>query len=98
MRTKVLIRISLALVVLVLFYCKRTETKPSVTAMDLPANNLLSDLSGIDMGELQWMYEPESFSFENGRLQVIAEKGTDFFNNPADSTITSTAPSGLKLK
>ena len=60
--------------------------------MDVPANNLLSDLSGMDMGELQWMYEPESFSFENGRLQVIAEKGTDFFNNPADSTITSTAP------
>lgn len=56
------------------------------------ANNLLFDLSTKNSADLKWMNEPKSFTSSNGSLKVVVEKGTDFFNNPEDKTITSTAP------
>ena len=92
MRTKIIIRVSLALVVLALFYCKRTETTPLDISIDLPPNNLLAEQSEKDLRGLQWMHEPDSYAIEDDKLKVVPGKGTDFFNNPEDSTITATAP------
>ena len=72
--------------------CKKDGQKVAETSTPLPPNNLLTELSSEDPGNLQWINKPESFKLENGSLKAVAEKGTDFFNNPADSTITSTAP------
>lgn len=58
----------------------------------LLTNNLLSGELGKNSSDLQWMNKPTSFSIENGTLIVKAEKGTDFFNNPEDNTITASAP------
>ena len=44
------------------------------------------------LSDMQWINEPSTFEIENGTLKVEAEKNTDFFNNPEDSTITSSAP------
>ncbi len=92
MRTKIIIRVSLAIVVVALFYCKRTPTEASANATDIPPGNLLAEQSAKELRGLQWMYEPDSFAIKDHNLKVVAGKGTDFFNNPEDSTITATAP------
>ena len=80
------------LLILTLASCTQADKQSSHPLNDMPANNLLSDLSPEELGAFQWMHPPTSFSLENGTLQVVAEKETDFFNNPEDGTITSTAP------
>jgi len=55
-------------------------------------NNILLDLIKDSSADLKWFNEAKSFSIEDNSLTVIAEKGTDFFNNPEDGSITSTAP------
>jgi regulation of enolase protein 1 (concanavalin A-like superfamily) len=49
-------------------------------------------LSGDNLGDFEWMNKPDSFTIENGTLAVAAPKGSDFFNNPEDQSITATAP------
>lgn len=80
------------LLMLVLFSCNTTEKHSASKLNELPTNNLLSELSSQDLGSFKWMNEPGSFTLENGTLKLVAEKGTDFFNNPVDHSITLTAP------
>lgn len=77
---------------LMLAGCTPQQTQVASVAPALPANNLLSNLTTENLGDLKWLNEPSSFAIKNNVLTVKAEKGTDFFNNPEDSTITSTAP------
>lgn len=44
------------------------------------------------IAELKWMNQPESLIIENNSLKVSVNKGTDFFNNPEDSSIIGSAP------
>ena len=82
------------LLILMLFGCNQTETETDTSdpLIDMPANNLLSDLSNEELGDFQWMNQPSSYTLKNGALQVVAEKETDFFNNPEDGTVTASAP------
>ncbi len=54
--------------------------------------NILSDLIKDNSADLKWFNEAKTFSIDDNSLTVIVEKGTDFFNNPEDGSITSTAP------
>ncbi|WP_165395286.1 DUF1349 domain-containing protein [Flagellimonas allohymeniacidonis] len=45
-----------------------------------------------NLATFKWMNTPKSFEIVNGTLKVVAGKGTDFFNNPEDNSITSSAP------
>lgn len=80
------------LIIVALVSCNNTEQKTSNVPAQLSTNNLLTDLSGTNSADLKWMNKPKSFTIENGTLKVEAEKGTDFFNNPEDNTITASAP------
>ena len=53
---------------------------------------MLTKMSIGNLGEFQWMNAPKSFVIDNGILKILAGKGTDFFNNPEDSTVTASAP------
>ena len=44
------------------------------------------------ISELNWMNQPHSIVTENSSLKVSVSKGTDFFNNPEDSSIVGSAP------
>ena len=55
-------------------------------------NNMLANISVENLETFKWLNEPKSFEIQNGTLKVVAEKETDFFNNPEDNTKTSTAP------
>ena len=55
-------------------------------------NNLLANISHGNLGDFKWLNEPKSFEIENGTLKVVAEKETDFFNDPENNKKTSTAP------
>ncbi|UOY06843.1 DUF1349 domain-containing protein [Muricauda sp. SCSIO 64092] len=55
-------------------------------------NNSFEYLTTENLGDFKWLNEPRSFELNNGILKVIAEKETDFFNNPEDHKKTATAP------
>ena len=82
----------LLVLLLVLVSCKTVEHHPSTKFNALEENNMISDFTNEDLAGFKWMNKPKTFSVKNGTLKVVAEKGTDFFNNPEDNTITSTAP------
>ena len=92
MITKTLNPSMLFLVILTLCSCKRIEKESIIKSKKPLVHNLLSDLSDENSADLKWINEPKSYSAANGSLKVKVEKGTDFFNNPADRTITSSAP------
>ena len=54
--------------------------------------NALAAITNENLGDFKWLNEPESYEIEAGILKVVALKGTDFFNDPADTKKTSTAP------
>lgn len=89
MQAKIVIRI---LLILTLISCNQTGEKSSIKSNTLLINNMLSDLSSNNLGDLKWLHKPQSYTIENGTLKVVAEKGTDFFNNPEDDSITASAP------
>ena len=88
MRTNILI---VLLLILTMVSCNKTE-HDTVSRSDLLENNLLADLSGDNLGDFEWMNKPDAFTLEEGTLTVKAAKGTDFFNNPEDKSVTATAP------
>ncbi len=42
--------------------------------------------------DLNWMNASESFKLENNVLKITVTEGTDFFNNPEDSSVVGSAP------
>ena len=85
---------SFVLLTLVLLGCDKNENQSisKSKASQQMNNNMLSDLSSDDLGDFKWLNKPISFEIESGSIKVLAGKETDFFNNPEDETITSTAP------
>ena len=41
---------------------------------------------------MHWMNPPQVYEVEKSVLTITVDKGTDFFNNPEDGTITASAP------
>ena len=80
------------LMVLIMVSCDKQQTKSTPNAQELPPNNLLAEITTKELGDLKWLNEPKSFVIEGNTLKVHAEKGSDYFNNPEDQTVTSTAP------
>ena len=54
--------------------------------------NLLLDSDSENIVELNWINQPSAFNITDGQIEIIAEKETDFFNNPEDGSISATAP------
>lgn len=77
---------------LILISCNTEQKRTSSEAQDLNIANLFSQLSTENLSDFRWLNEPGSFRLENSTLTIIAEKGTDFFNNPENGDKTATAP------
>lgn len=82
----------IVLIGLFLASCQNQDPPPTTDNQELPAGNLLSELTSKGTSNLKWLNQPNSFSIENNTMKVVAEKGTDYFNNPEDGSIASTAP------
>ncbi len=78
--------------ILVLFGCKKSEFKADLKDDNLLENNILAELSDENLADLKWINQPKSFKIDSGTIEIVAEKETDFFNNPEDGSVTSTAP------
>ncbi|WP_422080981.1 DUF1349 domain-containing protein [Ulvibacterium sp.] len=89
MKTNKLIGI---LLFLTLLSCKRASDHSLLEFKDTSENNGLLHLSIYNLGDFKWMNKPRTFTLKNGILNVVADKETDFFNNPEDNEITATAP------
>ena len=74
-----------------LLACNGADT-PSSSKISKMKNPKHPTLEKEFLADLSWMNEPKSFSLENGTLEILAEKGTDFFNNPVDNSTTASAP------
>ncbi len=84
--------ISIFLLLFAVVGCKNPENSTTKTSSQMDLQNILANINHGHLGNLAWLNEPKSFLLENGTLQVVAGKGTDFFNNPVDGTIHSSAP------
>lgn len=84
----------LALLALIQLGCDKNANPDSSVPGELlnRPGNLLPGIATENLGGLKWINKPKSFELENGVLKVAVEKGTDFFNNPEDSSVTATAP------
>ncbi len=71
--------------------CAQDKNSKS-TGMAHGQNNMLKQLTDKNLGDFKWLNEPGSFEIKEGTLKVVAEKETDFFNNPEDQKKTATAP------
>ena len=67
------------------------QPKEGLFEIDQTKNDLLM-LGNSDSNTFQWLNEPEEFELIENLLRIKAVKGTDFFNNPEDGSITATAP------
>jgi len=67
------------------------DDAPEPLQMHIPDNDALDELSAENRGDFKWMNPPSRFDFDNGEVTVVAEKETDFFNNPEDGKKTATA-------
>jgi len=84
----------LLLLTLMQISCEDTKKESLLIAKEtakLP-NNRLANLTVGNLKNFNWLNEPKSFDIEKGTLKIVAEKETDFFNNPEDNKKTSTAP------
>lgn len=77
------------LCVLVFVGCQNEQSEQSV--VDLPPNQL-AIVQPDNLQGFRWMNEPDSFFVHNEELTILAVKGTDFFNNPENNELTSSAP------
>lgn len=50
------------------------------------------NMTEATVSEFSWMNQPKSYEIEDSTLRVTVNAGTDFFNNPEDSSIVNSAP------
>ena len=75
-------------ILLALVSCQESEIPSDMnTNSSLPAN-----ITEALLDNLSWMNEPDSYSVQDSTLRITAVKGSDFFNNPEDSSVVGTAP------
>ena len=77
---------------LLLSGCKQPQTEAIPVVEESVTESTGFEPSMTDLEGLSWMNEPQLYSLGEGILNVVAEKGTDFFNNPEDGSVTATAP------
>jgi regulation of enolase protein 1 (concanavalin A-like superfamily) len=77
------------LLVLVISGCNQPTIAP---LPDSKANTMPANLINENLTDLNWLHEPATFSVTDQVLTVAVAEGTDFFNNPEDSSVTATAP------
>ena len=67
---------------------KPVEEEDKIFQMD-QSKNLLSNAF---IEDFQWMNKPQDYDMVDNTISIKAMKGTDYFNNPEDGSITATAP------
>ena len=84
---------ALLLVVLILIQvgCNPPANQPAPQSEAMP-NSPMPNITPEKLAAFRWLNQPKSFETANGILKVTAGKETDFFNNPEDNKVTSTAP------
>ncbi|HRF38423.1 MAG TPA: DUF1349 domain-containing protein [Saprospiraceae bacterium] len=65
-----------------------TSADSSETSISVPPTNFTNDY----LERLNWLSQPRSATVKEGILAVTVDKSTDFFNNPEDGAISTTAP------
>ena len=50
------------------------------------------NLNEEEVSQFNWMNKPVEVVFLENALQITTSEGSDFFNNPEDSSIVGTAP------
>ena len=78
------------LCILMMFYVFFSSCNPS-PGSDNPFKGSIEVIEE-DLTEANWMNEPKTWSLEEGVLHITALEGSDYFNNPIDSTISGSAP------
>lgn len=68
--------------------CDRTKVKVETRAQPEVSSQMTED----GLTKLSWLNPPKNYQVNDGVLEIEVAKGTDFFNNPEDSTIVGTAP------
>ncbi|NNJ83224.1 MAG: DUF1349 domain-containing protein [Flavobacteriaceae bacterium] len=77
---------------LLLTGCKQPEERVTIKIAEPQVKKTIFEPTVADLDGLIWMNEPRSYSLADGILKVVAEKGTDYFNNPEDGSVNGTAP------
>jgi len=80
------------LMALLMVGCQQPSEKSTVVATESQIEQTSFEPKMAGISSYEWMNEPSSYSVEGKILNVRAEKGTDFFNNPENSSVTGTAP------
>ena len=67
--------------------------QPAEEKTEPPTSSILiANMTEEKVDAMRWMNAPESYVVANKTLHVTVDKGTDFFNNPEDSSVVGTAP------
>ena len=69
-----------------MLYISCTQSKPAEKPSE--AGNISKEM----VSDMNWANDPNSFEIKDQTLFISVKKGSDFFNNPEDSSVTATAP------
>lgn len=90
---KICFKLFLFIVILTTTGCKQSRDDSASILHQAPlGNNSFLELSENNLGRYKWMNRPSDYSLDTGVLKLVVNKGTDFFNNPEDSSVVGTAP------
>lgn len=87
--SKVLVLLMISLTV---WGCNARQADASSNTSEANANILPSNFNADYLDSLEWRTQPRSATVKDGILTVTVDKNTDFFNNPEDGAISTTAP------
>ena len=82
------ISLYVTLISLLILSCNRNRLKSTSGAISKTESNITEEF----VSEMNWMNQPKSFLVDNSSLHITVNKGTDFFNNPEDNSVTGSAP------
>ncbi|MEQ8471643.1 MAG: DUF1349 domain-containing protein [Marinoscillum sp.] len=57
-----------------------------------PLSKIEANMTEGAVSSMSWMNPPQSLLTKNNSLRVTVNEGTDFFNNPEDSSVVGSAP------
>jgi uncharacterized protein len=80
------------LTVFLMSYCSEDKRNQAGQSVEFRKDNLLSDFTSGKSAGLEWLNRPATFTMDDGILEITVNKGSDYFNNPEDKTITASAP------
>ena len=65
---------------------------PETDIAQTEGQNMLALISDGDLADFRWLNEPSDYKLANGELIITAKKGSDYFINPEDMVVSSSAP------